>query len=61
MQIKQQHVAPVQSLILFVNCLSFLADLIMSGSVFICSGEKFDSGIIDPFFLKYPGCRTIYR
>ena len=25
---------PVQSLILFLNCLSFLADLIMSGSVF---------------------------
>jgi len=27
-------VDPVQSLILFLNCLSFLADLIMSGNVF---------------------------
>ena len=34
MQIKQQHADPVQSFILFLNCLSFLADVIMSGSVY---------------------------
>ena len=33
-QIKKQQKDPVQSLLLFSNCLSFLADLIMSGSVF---------------------------
>ena len=34
LHIKQQHVDPVQSLILLLNYLSLLADSIMSGSVF---------------------------
>ena len=33
-QVYIQYVDPVQSLTLFLNCLSFLEDLIMSGSVF---------------------------
>ena len=34
LHIEMQHVDSVQSLILFLSCLSFVADFILSGSVF---------------------------